>query len=157
MRLMGQWIRQEVEMTLEGYQDGDAVLRDLQLSKEVDLRVGRIIFAVPRQLKGVRAVFEMDDLARYMLLGVFDSPLGFISSLMRTTSIFFAREWKYLDIFDKEVVPENWSTKMGIRSSVGVYRRWRCSTMAPFWVFNSEMVAVVCQSCCEPGLDVRRS
>ena len=30
MRLMGQWIRQEVEMTLEGYQDGNAVLRDLQ-------------------------------------------------------------------------------------------------------------------------------
>ena len=30
MHLMGQWIRHEVEMTLEGYQDGDAVLRDLQ-------------------------------------------------------------------------------------------------------------------------------
>lgn len=82
------------------------MLRDLQLSKKVDLRVGRIIFAVPRQLKGVRAVFEMDDLARYMLLGVFDFPLRFISSLMRMTSIFVAREWKHLDIFDGEVVPE---------------------------------------------------
>ena len=54
-----------MEMTLEGYQNGDAVLRDLQLSKKVDLRAGRVIFAVPRQLKSVRAVFEMDGLARY--------------------------------------------------------------------------------------------
>ena len=48
MRLMGQWVRNEMEMTLEGYQDGDAVLRDFQLSKKVDLRAGRIIFVVPR-------------------------------------------------------------------------------------------------------------
>ena len=97
MRLMGQWIRQEVEMTLEGYQDGDAVLRDLQLRKKVDLWAGRIIFAVPRQLKSVRAVFEMDDLARYMLWGpVFNFTLLFISPLMRTTNIFFVREGKHI-------------------------------------------------------------
>ena len=27
--------------------------------------------------------------------------------------------------------------------------------MVPFRVFNSEMVAVVYQACCEPGLDIR--
>ena len=113
MRLTGQWMRKEVEMTLEGYQDGDAVLWDLQLSKKVDLKAERIIFAVPRQLKGVRAVFEMDDLARYMLLGVFDFPLRFISSLMRMTSIFVAREWKRLDIFDEDVVPEKFVNQVG--------------------------------------------
>ena len=63
-RLMGQWIRQEVEMTLEGYQDGDAVLRDLQLSKKVDLRAGRIIFAV-------HIVIGEDD--EYLLLSGMES------------------------------------------------------------------------------------
>ena len=69
------------------------MLWDLQFSKKVDLRAGGIMFAVPCQLKSVRAVFEMDDLARYMLLGVFDLPLRFVSSLMSMTSILFAQKW----------------------------------------------------------------
>ena len=64
-------------------------------------------------MKSVRAVFELYDLARYVLLGVFDFPLRFISALMRITSLFFAREWKHLDIFDGEVVPEKFVNQDG--------------------------------------------
>lgn len=87
------------------------VLRDLQLSKKVDLRAERIIFAVlfpitsrgesssldqcPINLKKFVQSLKMDDLARYRLLEVSDFPLRFISPLTRIGLDWFCRTKAY--------------------------------------------------------------